>query len=329
MPPGNGRARPDACAAKWTQSAGRGTKRVMHEIEKLAAEFTRSLAAERDLSPNTTKAYTRDLGQFAQWAERARVTTIEGIDRLLLRRYLAWLVERRYARRSTARKASALRSFLHWAQQRDVIERSPADELSTPKLQKTLPRLLKAADAASLCELPPADDPQGIRDRAVLELLYGSGLRVSELCALDVDDVDLDAATLRVVGKGRKERQLPMSEPARRALRAYLADARAALMARDTTVGRATPALFLNARGARLGARSVGGVVTKYGAEAGRRLSPHALRHSFATHLLDGGADLRSVQELLGHESLGSTQVYTHVSNERLRAAYERSHPRA
>jgi integrase/recombinase XerC len=238
-------------------------------------------------------------------------------------------MERAYARRSVARKASAVRSMLSWAASRDLIDSSPAVDLSAPRSDKTLPRVLKRNEAARLCELPPDDGVIGVRDRAVLELLYGSGLRVSEMCGLDLDDVDLPALSVRVLGKGRKERRVPLSWPARRALDAYLDDARTDLAARS----RSAPdvhALFLNSRGGRLGARSVRSLLARYVmAEGGRAVAPHTLRHSFATHLLDGGADLRSVQELLGHESLGTTQIYTHVSNERLRAEYERSHPRA
>jgi integrase/recombinase XerC len=304
----------------------------MTTIEGAGADFLRALAAERDLSPNTIAAYRRDIAQFASWAARGRVTWLGDVNRTLLRRYLAWLVERGYARRSVARKASALRSMLRWAVRRALVATNPADELATPRRERSLPRPLNPTDVVALCELPPGNDPAGLRDRAVLELLYGSGLRVSELCALEVGDVEVGAATLRVVGKGRKQREVPIGAPSERALAAYLAEARAALLegAASPDRGSSTPALFVNARGGRLGPRSVRALVAKYSAEAiGRSVSPHSLRHSFATHLLDGGADLRSVQELLGHESLGTTQIYTHVSSERLRAVYERSHPRA
>ena len=297
-----------------------------------ARNFVRSLTAERDLSPNTIAAYTSDLNQFAEWAARGRVHDLIGIDRKLLRRYVAWLSESRYARRSIARKVSAIRSMLHWAMVTGLTVTNPADDLASPKLDRPLPKVLKAAEAGRLCELPPLDDPIGIRDRAVLELLYGSGLRVGELCALDVSDIDLRYETLRVTGKGRKERQVPMSDAARVALARYLPDGRAELLkvvASAATTSTPT-ALFLNSRGTRLGPRSVRSLVTKYcRADGLGPLTPHGLRHSFATHLLDGGADLRAVQELLGHENLATTQIYTHVSTERLRAVYEQSHPRA
>jgi len=301
----------------------------MPRISQLAEHFLRAASAERDLSTSTLRAYERDLRQFAQWLERAGVSTAESVDRRVLRRYLAWLVERDYARRSVARKLSAVRSMLRFGIARGILATDPARDLRAPKLGRPLPRVVKAADAAALCELPPDDDPVGLRDRAVLELLYGSGLRVSELSGLDVDDVDWEQAMVRVTGKGRKQRQVPMTGPARRAVRAYVEGARSAL-AGKASQGSSPPALFINTRGGRLGARSVRAIVTKYSSgEGSPPIAPHALRHSFATHLLDGGADLRSVQELLGHESLGTTQIYTHVSNERLRAVYERSHPRA
>lgn len=299
-------------------------------IYDAAAAFLRAARAERDLSPHTLDAYWRDLVAFDEWCRRrSPAPRLSGVDRRLLRGYVAFLSERGYARRSIARKASAIRALLTWAVDNDLIDVNPAADVPAPKLDRPLPRVLKAEDAARLCALPPADDPIGARDRAVIELLYGSGLRVSEACALDVDDLDLDLRTVIVTGKGRKERRLPLSPPAATALDAYLADARPELLARGGT-GPHHAAVFVNARGARLSPRSVRAALSKYArAEGWAPLSPHALRHSFATHLLDGGADLRSVQELLGHENLQTTQIYTHVSTERLRAVYEQSHPRA
>jgi integrase/recombinase XerC len=287
----------------------------------------RGLAAERDLSPNTIAAYRSDLAQFAGWAARTGVERLDQIDRRLLRRFVAGLSEQHYARRSIARKASAIRSLLSWAVMTGLLETHPAQELGTPKLDRPLPTVLRSDEVERLMELPPADDPKGARDRAVLELLYSSGLRVGELCGLDVDDLDLSSRRVRVTGKGRKQRQVPVGDVAAAALETYIRHARPGLMG---TGGRANYALFLNARGMRLQRRSVNRIMEKYlGADGGRVVGPHALRHSFATHLLDNGADLRSVQELLGHENLATTQIYTHVSTERLRAVYEQSHPRA
>jgi integrase/recombinase XerC len=296
-------------------------------IESATASFLRSARAERDLSGHTLSAYAGDLHQFAEWAARSGVVEMGDIDRKLLRRYVSFLSARRLARRSIARKASAVRAFLRWAAVQKMIAVDPSLGLKVPKLDRPLPRVLKAADAAALCELPPLDDPVGVRDRAILELLYGSGLRVGELCGLSLEQVDLGSRTLRVLGKGRKERQLPISRPAKAILHLYLDEARPQLLQRAK---QANDALFINSRGGRLGVRSVRSLLEKYlRAEGMKHASPHSLRHSFATHMLDGGADLRAVQELLGHDSLATTQIYTHVSSERLRAVYEQSHPRA
>jgi integrase/recombinase XerC len=297
-------------------------------MTRVGDSFLRAAKAERDLSPNTLDAYRADLEQFGEWSGRLGITDIASVDRSMLRRYVAYLGERRYSRRTIARKASTIRSMLAWAVTHDHLPANPADGLAIPKLDKPLPKVLKAGDARALCELPPDDDAIGLRDRAILELLYGSGLRVSELCGLDVDDVDTDRRILRVMGKGRKERQVPMSVPAARAIEAYRGDARRSLL--EAGVARPGAALFLGARGGRLGPRGVRAMIERYmRSEGAKAIGPHALRHSFATHLLDGGADLRAVQELLGHENLATTQIYTHVSTERLRAVYEKSHPRA
>lgn len=298
-------------------------------IRTVVDAYLRSLGAERDLSALTVEAYRRDLDQFVGWLARSGVDSLGGLNRRVLRRYVAFLAEMRYARRSVARKASTIRSFLRWAVAHDYLAADPSDDLAVPKLDRPLPKVMKPAHAAQLCETPPADSPLGMRDRAVLELLYGSGLRVAELCAIDLHDLDLAHGRLRVTGKGRKERRVPIGDAARRALQTYLASARTTLVEKRPD-GPDRFALFLNTRGNRLGVRGVRQLMTTYAAAAGLPpVSPHGLRHSFATHLLDGGADLRAVQELLGHENLATTQIYTHVSTERLRAVYEQSHPRA
>jgi integrase/recombinase XerC len=303
-------------------------RRTSTSLTTARSRFLRSLRAERDVSRHTLSAYDTDIGQFIEWAGRQKVADISEVDRKHLRRYVANLSQRNYARRSIARKVSALRAFLQWAVLHDLIESNPAAGLPAPKLDRPLPKVLKPSDATRLVELPPLDDSIGLRDRAILELLYGSGLRVSELCSLDIDDIDLRKETIVVTGKGRKERQVPIADPARHALAGYMGAARAALL--EAAKGTSTPALFLNRRGTRLGPRSVRAMLDTYTSADGLGpISPHGLRHSFATHLLDGGADLRAVQELLGHENLATTQIYTHVSTERLRAVYEQSHPRA
>lgn len=298
-------------------------------LDRVTASFLRAQRAERDLSPHTLSAYRSDLDQFRTWAARAGITTLEAVDRRVLRRHVAYLSERRYARRSIARKLSSVRSLLAWAVRRGLLETNAAADLPAPKLDRPLPRVLKTNEAAELCELPSGGDPAGLRDRAALEVLYGSGVRVSELCDLDLDDLDLDGGFVRVTGKGRKQRRVPLSDPAVAALGAYLVRGRPAFLARSE-IPPAPGALWLNARGGRLSPRSVRALLDRYQKdEVSRRASPHSLRHSFATHLLDGGADLRVVQELLGHDSLATTQIYTHVSTERLRIVYEQSHPRA
>jgi integrase/recombinase XerC len=303
---------------------------MTRDLRETCSAFLRSASAERDLSPHTLAAYRSDLAQFAEWAARDGVTDIDAVDRRVLRRYIASLSERNLARRSIVRKASAIRSLLRWGALHGLCAAQAAENLTVPKLDRPLPRVLKAPDAAALCSLPPADDPIGVRDRALLEVLYGSGLRVAELCGLDLDDVDLRHGMMRVIGKGRKERRVPMTDPATKAVAKYRDEARPQLLERAGTPKDPDHPLFLNTRGGRIGPRSVRTLIAKYTSEqTGKRLNPHALRHSFATHLLDGGADLRVVQELLGHESLATTQIYTHVSTERLRAVYEQSHPRA
>lgn len=297
-------------------------------IAEARREFLKAAHAERDLSPHTIDAYRRDLEFFGGFCERLSIHDIAGIDRKVLRRYLTNLGSQSYARRSIARKMSSVRSFLGWCNERGYPTGSLGDEVPAPKLGKPLPRVLRADEAERLCELPPPDEPIGLRDRAILEMLYGSGLRVSELCGLDLDDVDPRHGTVTVMGKGRKERRLPLSQPAVSALTSYLSSGRAALL--EKAEGAGGPALFLGARGRRMGVRAVRTMIGRYSIEVtGRVVSPHMLRHSFATHLLDGGADLRAVQEMLGHEDLATTQIYTHVSTERLRAVYERTHPRA
>jgi site-specific recombinase XerD len=286
--------------------------------------FSRSLTAA---SPATVDAYRRDLSDFVDWAGRASIDDPSAVDRKTLRRYLAYLGTRRYARRSIARKASAVRRYFGWLTRTGAITADPSAGLSAPGGGGRLPRVLKSDELDALLDTPPAridDDPEHVRvrDDAVLELLYGSGLRVSELCGLRRTDIDLRAATVTVWGKGSKQRQVPITPPAREAVDAWLTRGREAMVTDDTP----PDAVFLNARGRRLGPRDVRRIIDR---RSSAPTHPHALRHTFATHLLDGGADLRAVQELLGHADLSTTQHYTHVSKERLRSVYESAHPRA
>jgi integrase/recombinase XerC len=286
--------------------------------------FAQSLTS---VAPATVTAYRADVTAFAEWAERAGHERPGSVDRLVLRRYLAFLTTRRYARRTIARKAAALRRYFHWLARTGVIAVDPALRLSAPARGGRLPEVLQRADLETLLDVPPArvdedDDAIRLRDDAVLELLYGSGLRVAELCGLTLGDLDVLQRRLTVWGKGSKQRQVPMTAPAASALTGWLDRGRPAMAASAPP----TDAVFFNRRGNRLGPRDVRRILDH---RAASPTHPHALRHTFATHLLDGGADLRVVQELLGHASLETTQVYTHVSKERLRKVYESTHPRA
>ena len=279
-------------------------------------------------APNTVAAYRRDLVAFVEWAERGGHSGPERVDRRLLRSYLAHLTTRRFARRSIARKASTLRRYFAWLRRTGVVTTDPARSLSSPRGEARLPRILHDHDLHAVLDLPPDGDEPHLRrrDDAVLELLYGCGLRVGELCGLDLDHVDLRARTVTVLGKGGKTRQLPVGQPAADAVTAWLHGGRSAMAAITHPSGPDGPALFLNRRGHRLTPRDVRRLLDR---RSPTPTHPHALRHSFATHLLDGGADLRAVQELLGHADLATTQIYTHVSRERLRSVYDDTHPRA
>lgn len=296
-------------------------------LSDAADAYARELSDVRRLSPATVRAYSADLRDLlAVIGDRE----LADVDLEHLREWL-WVATRRGDARSTlARRTAAVRGFFAWARQTERIGADPSLRLVAPRRGRPLPKVATApAMAAVLRDAEvhaDGGDALALRDAALVELLYASALRVSELCGADVDDIDRDRRTVRVVGKGRKERVVPYGSPAAHALDAYLARGRPALAAR----GSGTPALFVGARGARLGARSAYDVVARVVAPAvGQSVGPHTLRHSAATHLLDGGADLRTVQEMLGHASLGTTQIYTHVSAERLAAAYRLAHPRA
>ncbi|HEV2070851.1 MAG TPA: tyrosine-type recombinase/integrase [Acidimicrobiales bacterium] len=286
--------------------------------------FARSLGSA---APATVRAYRTDLAAFVEWTSRSARRHPAAVDRLVLRRYLAYLGTRRYARRTIARKASALRRYFAWQVGTKRLGVDPSAGLSVPAGSGRLPRVLRQEELDSLLDDPPArvegDDPAvRRRDDAVLELLYGSGLRVAELCGLRPDDIDLIGGTVTVWGKGAKQRRVPLSAPTVEALSGWLSGGREALLTPVSPID----AVFLNRRGKRLGTRDVRRILDR---RAAAPTHPHALRHTFATHLLDGGADLRAVQELLGHADLATTQHYTHVSKERLRAVHGAAHPRA
>ncbi len=296
-------------------------------MEAALAEYLRHLADEKNASEHTVKSYREDLtqaleflrGKFGGQSPEPRQLTGR-----VLRAYLAWLHEQGYAKTTVARRVASLRSLCRFMCRQGSLTSNPADGLRGPRQDKNLPHFLSVADMRRLLDAPPADEAFGLRDRAMLETLYSAGLRVSELTGLNVDDLDLDSGIITVRGKGKRERIAILHEKAIEVVKSWLA-------LRPAPRGKAAPAVFLNQRGGRLTSRSVGRLLEKYLAQAGLdpRTSPHTLRHSFATHLLDKGADIRGVQELLGHRSLATTQIYTHVTTTRLRETYEKAHPRA
>ena len=299
-----------------------------------AAElYSAHLAEVRRLSPATVRAYRSDLADLS--ASSGDVELSE-IDLELLREWLWRATQRGDARATIARRTSSARGFFEWAGDQGLIAEDPSLRLVAPKRGRTLPKVATSDVLAGVLEdlgtAAAEGDPIALRDHALLEILYGAAVRVSELCGLDLGDIDGERRTARVLGKGSKERVVPFGGAAARALDAYLVRGRPALLARRVDgpkIGDRS-AVFLGARGARLGPRAVYDVVSRIlGPELGAMVGPHALRHSAATHLLDGGADLRAVQEILGHASLGTTQIYTHVSSERLTATYRLAHPRA
>lgn len=292
-------------------------------------QFLRHLQRERDASEHTVKAYREDLSALAEYLadDDGRTPDPPQITVPDLRGYMAALGEAGYAKSSVSRRMAAVRSFFRFARREGWVASSPAEALRNPRKSQKLPHFLSSEEVARLLSAPPADKPQGLRDRAILETLYSAGLRVSELVGASDGDLDLEQGLLHVRGKGRKERLTPLGSYATSAIEAWLAKRN---VATDEPGGEETP-LFTNRFGNRLTTRSVARLLEKHLAIAGLdpRTSPHTLRHSFATHLLDRGADIRSVQELLGHSSLVTTQVYTHVSSRSLREAYEKAHPRA
>ncbi|GAA2092149.1 tyrosine recombinase XerC [Actinomadura alba] len=296
------------------------------------SEYERHLRAERGLSEHTVRAYLGDVADLLGHATEVGVTDPGGLDVQVVRAWLARQHAYGKARATLARRTAAVRAFTAYAHRRGLLGRDPGPLLGTPRRRRDLPKVLRQSEAAALLDAgtedhggPPAD-PRELRDQAVLELLYATGIRVSELCGLDVDDLDRQRRTARVFGKGGKERTVPVGDPAVRAVDAWLSRGRPAL-----TTERSGPALFLGARGGRLHPTTARRLVHARIAEVGDvpDLGPHGLRHSAATHLLEGGADLRAVQEILGHASLQTTQLYTHVSAERLRRTYRQAHPRA
>lgn len=309
------------------------------QLQRAVADFTAHLAAERGYSPQTVRAYRSDLAALAAFAAGRHVDEAAGLTLELMRDWLWQGSQAGVSKATLARRSASARSFSAWLARNGVLDLDPGARLRAPRPDRTLPRVLGREQMngilTGLAQRAAEDDPVARRDLAIVELLYASALRVSELTGLDVDDVDLDRLTVRVLGKGSKERVVPFGVPAQGAIVDYLRLARPALAQadRDQPGGRADagPALFLGARGRRLGTRAVYQLVAGILVDlpGSGPAGPHTMRHTAATHLLDGGADLRAVQELLGHASLGTTQIYTHVSTERLKESYRLAHPRA
>jgi integrase/recombinase XerC len=291
--------------------------------------FVETLSAEKGFSDHTCRAYRKDLEQFSSYLRVQRQgktePDIREVDDLIIRSYLGFL-HKKYEKTTIARKLSALRSFFRFLMKRGAIERNPAETVLTPKRGRPVPKYLSVDETFRLLDGVKGESVLALRNRAILEMLYSAGLRVGELVAMDVQDVDFQGAWVRVVGKGNKERLSPVGNNALRCVRGYLDKRSPGKTMRD----RAGEALFLNRQGGRLSARSVGRLLDKVIRQLGltRPITPHGLRHTFATHMLDAGADLRVVQELLGHASLTTTQRYTHVSIDRLTEVYDRAHPR-
>jgi integrase/recombinase XerC len=299
-------------------------------VDEGLAEYLRHLALEKNASEHTVKSYREDLTQAVEFFRTrlgSQTPRAEQLTTRLLRAHLAWLSEQGYARSTIARRLAAVRSWCRFLCRQGTLTSNPSLGLRGPRQDRCLPHFVSRDDMKRLLETPPADTPSGLRDRAILETIYSAGLRVSELTGLNVEDVELAEGMATVRGKGRKERLALLGPQAVAAIRAWLAERQK--LAGPRAVHQ--PALFLNRGGTRLTTRSVGRLLAKYLAQAGLdpRTSPHTLRHSFATHLLDAGADIRGVQELLGHRSLATTQIYTHVSTQRLRESYHKAHPRA
>ena len=297
--------------------------------------YVNYLEAERGLSPYTVRNYTMDLiGNYARGSEKGffqflntkHINSLDAVDKRVLRDYMSWLLSQGVVKASIARKLSAVRSFYRYLVREGMVSANPLEKASSPKLDRRLPLFLNVEETVRLLEAPDLSTPQGLRDRALLELLYAAGLRVSELESLNFEQLNMETNEIRVWGKGSKERMVLIGGPAVHALNNYLAQGRPALLGE-----RKTNAVFLNQYGGRLPARRIQKILDKYAHKAGiaKRVHPHILRHTFATHLLDGGADLRVVQELLGHAQLATTQVYTHVSQSQARKIYQSAHPMA
>lgn len=300
---------------------------------EIREDFFAYLAIEKNASPHTLEAYSRDIQQFVNWLNGVFLTPDgNDIPHSTIRAYLAYLQKEKYARRSIARKLVAVRTYFRFLCRCNDIGNNPFDGVSSPKLEKKLPKFLNMDEVECLIEAPDINTPQGQRDRAMLELLYATGMRRSEIIGLNLANFNYLAGCVRIKGKGGKERVVPVGSYALKALDKYLSDGRNTLLkAGGMGLNEEEQAVFLNRFGKRISPKGLARIVDKYvdSVSIDRKISPHVLRHTFATHMLDSGADLRSVQDLLGHAGISTTQIYTHVSKERLRSVYNNAHPRA
>ena len=304
-------------------------------VQEVFNKYINYLTAERGASAYTVRNYTNDLlGNYQRGPEKGffqflrykKIDSLGEVDKHVLREYISWLMEQGIIKASIARKLSAIRSFFRYLTREGILSTNPVEKLSSPKLDRRLPDFLTIKEVEQLIQTPDLSTPEGQRDRALLELLYASGLRVSELVSLNLEQINLDTDEIRVVGKGSKERMVLMGKPAAEALSTYISEGRRELLGE-----KRSGALFLNRYGGRLIERRIQKILDDYAHKAGitKKVHPHLLRHTFATHLLDGGADLRVVQELLGHANLSSTQIYTHVTKSQARKVYLSAHPLA
>ncbi len=299
------------------------------ELAAAISSFLTHVKVEKGLSVNTASAYKRDLAKFEEFAKKRKLE-IEKVSRDDLVDFLAGLYRQKLESKTVARHLVSLRNFFRYAQITELIAEDPALNLESPKIRKSLPGYLRLEEVERLLQQPDASTPQGLRDRAMLEVLYSTGLRVSELTGLKVSDLDAKVGCVRCIGKGDKERVVPVGRKALGIVEKYMKEARPELL-RGAKGAAVSPFLFVNRRGSKISRVGVWKILSNYGKQAGLRtgLTPHMLRHSFATHLLERGADLRSVQLMLGHADISTTQIYTHVVEERLKQVYKAHHPRA